>query len=717
MNERLLQVFAESGWNIDKISGVLAPYSEPLNAHLTEMVSSIVSGRSPVVLPRIDSDKLLHFYITGEDYQQVEEIFLCIKAYLGDSFTTYTPGTIRSSKDIFEKSVLDLYPSGFKRITIFKACSSHENKDNTYWVMSSLNLALEQYHQRPISNSSIKRPVGVILRHFFSAVQNQKGVDALRLLDELKNHQRLSPRNILSLEIQALVASRQWQQVLGHSKLDDLLKGTVPRRLQKVLLGSVGFSKNDSTNPTDYVIDELGQKLQVLYPLFALLPDLENDATSAEKWKLWAIGAVSLGRTVAVEQLPTCVSSDWVDDVKRWAGIASSVPKESSLPIQDYLEAEISNVSAASLLKESVQASFKDSQSIYSRLMDYPPKVIEGISESNVTIRFLWKNLQDMHGEHSEIDSWHHLFQALSSNCSEEQANSCLTLTIERSEYWPADGWRENDVMSDISGISDDIAQSALRDLLPILLNWLTERGKKLSSEVIEHLMILLVSDDQIAAEDLMLSADLILMLLNQAHSQDQYRSLIECVDQCWEKVRSPRAADSVLEVYETLVDYSCPDEGKRMQSWVGIQSSLIQFWMRLDDQQQKLCHDITQFVSGDISSLPPIDKLNSDVSRENVVDLHGKLLGIYTLTEGAGRRAQKMLTDYFPGLEIRLNHDKTATDALLSLAESADYFIFSSRSAAHQAFYPVSKKRKDLIYPQGKGTSSIVREFLNHVA
>jgi hypothetical protein len=717
MNEELQKVFAISGWNADKISGVVAPYPEPLNTHLSEMVSAIVSGRSPVVLPRIDSEKCLHFYITGEDSQQIEEIFLSIKAYLGRSFTTYTQATVSLSEDIFEKSILDLYPSGFMRVTIYKACSSDKNKDNAYWVMSSLNHALEQYHQRPISKFSIKRPVGVILRHFFSAVQNQKGIDALRFLDELKNHQRLSPRNILSLEIQALIAGGHWQQVLNHSKLDELLKVTVPRRLQKVLLGSVGFNKNDSTNPTDYVVKELSQRLQGLYPLFASPPDLENDAASAEKWKLWAIGAVSLGRTVAVEQLPNYVSSDWVDDLKRWAGITASLPKETPPSIQNYIEAEISAQSAARLLIESIQANFKDSQIIHSRLMEYPPEVIEGISKGNSSFREIWKNLQDMHGEQSEIDNWHHLFQSLGSNCSEEQARNCLILTIERSEYWSGDSWQEDGVMDDIGNISDDIAQGALRDLLPILLKWLADREKMLPSKVIEHLMILLVSDDQIAAEDLMLSAELLIMLLNQGHSQGQYCVLLECIDQCWEKTRSPRAVDSMLEIYETLIDFSCADEGKRVQSWIGIQSNLVLFWARLDDQQQQLCYEITQFVCGDISSLPTIKELNSDEVRENRADLNGKLLGIYTLTEGAGRRAQKMLMSYFPGLEIRLNHDKTATDALSTLVDSADYFVFSSRSAAHQAFYPISKKRKDLIYPQGKGTSSIVREFLNHVA
>ncbi len=91
-----------------------------------------------------------------------------------------------------------------------------------------------------------------------------------------------------------------------------------------------------------------------------------------------------------------------------------------------------------------------------------------------------------------------------------------------------------------------------------------------------------------------------------------------------------------------------------------------------------------------------------------------GKKLAIYTLTEGAGRRAKIILTGLFPQLDIRLNHDTSATDALLNLASTADYFIFASRSAAHQAFYPVTRKRNDILYPEGKGSSSIISAFIN---
>ena len=126
MNKQWLNLYAMSGWDKNKIDGTGTPYSEPLNTHLSQMMSTSVSGRMPVAIPRVDVNKELHFYLVGKDDQKAEEIFSTVKAYLGSSYTTCNPATNRSSEDAFEQAVLDLYPQGFKRIGIHRACSSHK---------------------------------------------------------------------------------------------------------------------------------------------------------------------------------------------------------------------------------------------------------------------------------------------------------------------------------------------------------------------------------------------------------------------------------------------------------------------------------------------------------------------------------------------------------------------------------------------------------------
>lgn len=102
-------------------------------------------------------------------------------------------------------------------------------------------------------------------------------------------------------------------------------------------------------------------------------------------------------------------------------------------------------------------------------------------------------------------------------------------------------------------------------------------------------------------------------------------------------------------------------------------------------------------------------------VKVENL-DLKGKKVGIYSLMEKAAKRAKKALEELYPGVNVVLNHDHTATSALTHLSKSAAYFVFTARSAKHQAFYPVTANRSDIIYPDGKGTMSIVRAFTNTV-
>ncbi len=712
MSSKWLDLYLHSGWDLQKLRGN-EPYPEPLNTNLLEMLDTSSAGKLPIVIPRMDGSKQLHFYLVGKDEQQLEEIYSVANAYLGCSYTKHTPIKHVSTEDSFEQLVLNLYPQGFRLISIYKSCSK-DDKNATHWVMTSLNKVINQYHLRPVSFTSIQRPIGVILRHFFIATKNHDGISALKLVDELRSRQRLSPRNILSLEIQALAAGSRWQQIFHHEKIGDLLKGTIPRRLQDVLLKGISADGNDSTIPNDYSIKLLSKRLETLSPLFSSLPDLGLDGSFVTRWKLWAIGAVSLGRTNAIEELPDSIDLDWVADLREWAGVeevVKQVTQSKKIGKAECLDADISIGSAVKLLSESLLADFQTNRQIYLKLADYPLSIMGGLSDINPSFSTIWEALKETHSDQVEIDNWNSVFQKLSGNCTAEESENLLQITVDLSEYWSADSWHEKEILKNIEGVSEDVAQCTLRGLLPVLLEWLERKERRIPSDAIEYFIYLLVSDEQIASDDLQICEDLLTMLLNQPHSKAEYINVLDCVEECWGKIKSLRSVDLILEVFEVLIDLPCADENKRLKSWLLVQATLVNLWGRLEKHQQQLCIEIAQYIVGDISALPVLPKAEQ-VKDKGKTNMGGKCLAIYTLLEGAGKRAKTILTTEFPGLEVIVNHDKTATDALLNLAKTADYFIFSSRSAAHQAFYPVSKKRKDLIYPEGKGTSSIVRAF-----
>jgi hypothetical protein len=133
---------------------------------------------------------------------------------------------------------------------------------------------------------------------------------------------------------------------------------------------------------------------------------------------------------------------------------------------------------------------------------------------------------------------------------------------------------------------------------------------------------------------------------------------------------------------------------------------------------------DILEALAKDYGCLNLLESLpacNNDDDKKNLaiaIKFKG-LIGIYTLTEGAGQRAKSILEKYFPGAQIETNKDHAATDRLVLLAKNADIFIFAWKSSKHQAYFCVKDARgsKEIIMPSGKGTASIVKSALDHIA
>ena len=96
---------------------------------------------------------------------------------------------------------------------------------------------------------------------------------------------------------------------------------------------------------------------------------------------------------------------------------------------------------------------------------------------------------------------------------------------------------------------------------------------------------------------------------------------------------------------------------------------------------------------------------------------LNGQVVGIYTLTESAGDRARKMLQEMFDGVDVEVNNDLVGSAKLKALSRRADWFIVATRSAKHAATEFIKEARpqgkKELLYPLGKGASSIVSVLL----
>jgi hypothetical protein len=78
------------------------------------------------------------------------------------------------------------------------------------------------------------------------------------------------------------------------------------------------------------------------------------------------------------------------------------------------------------------------------------------------------------------------------------------------------------------------------------------------------------------------------------------------------------------------------------------------------------------------------------------------------------------MIQQMFSGVEVHLTGDLVGSSSLKALSRRADWFLVATRSAKHAATEFIKESRPpgktELVYPVGKGASSIVGALLKAI-
>jgi hypothetical protein len=528
----------------------------------------------------------------------------------------------------------------------------------------------------------------------------------------------------LSLELQALAAASRWQDIVHHPKLPNLLIGRLPLRLTRILLRALGklglnqllITENISASSRDELI-ELCYPFSSLFmdvPLFEEHPSLDNE------WRLWGAGGAVFGNKNVFQKLPIFIDEIWLQNIAQWSGLelVNTHIVNESLELKDTiapLSTPLQGPEAVRVLLENAQqASQEEMQSIWDELQAMPGLWFAPLSELPI-LNSIWKDLQNRFSK-EQLGGWSSWFDRLSND-------ELISDVLEREAFnfcdnWPIESFKTDELLNVILSGSA-LGQATLRNTVPILMSWLYEREVTCSSMLWLELLELLALDPVINPALLSQAAQLTQCMLEQPFTANEYARMTDAIIMLWESNSGPEAYSGMLELMDVLLEAPCPQESLRRQVWQLIQDFAFKRWRQIKDP---LIRQLTQIIMREMLEVgeqgPEFDN-GKDPEKEGIgmvaalPDLKGKMLAVYTLTEGAARRAREILEANFDGLRIEINSDHTATPALCHLAKTADYFVFAARSAAHQAFYPITNSRKDIIYPYGKGASSIIREFM----
>lgn len=689
-------------------------YSTELKSVLLPLVDSALDGGWPIILPWCNS-KNWAFYATAQDERIMLELSITLTARLGSADVNPDRTIYRSASQgptcQSEEALLRHCPTGFIRIELLQ--EKQADKLAKMRVFAALKDVIMLFRQRPLLTRPQKRPFGRILSDFMLATNEKDYAASNDYLQELRENGQLSRRNLLLLELQRAGKWQNWDQLLNHPDLPDLIRGRIPSSLVRMLLAAYQhrYLGDDAHSYIQHTPQSLRPAFLALYPLFMQVPLLDSSEENLGYWQSWAVGVALAGEESLLTALPDQLKSGWLQGIQVWAGLKGiqSLANMNS----PSCEPPVSLQTLATLLQSSLAAKSDEISSYATLLQSVDSQLLEQ-AHSIPLLNALIESINALSGP--QISGWDHWFAKL---CSPDaDINSLLQMVALESEQWPAVSFHESTFVQILSQSLLPGVFPALRNAMPAFIEWLEKNELLLLSSTWLKWMDVLAMEQSVSHADVKLAALAAEHFLQGSVTLAEYQEFIVTLQLIVERAGSFKNLTTLGEMMELFLDAPVPDKDARTALWLDIQACAAGIWLRLAPPTRTIMRNLAIDVLGPgaDAAFPQDQPQSDDCELESLPNLAGKRVAIYTLTQGAARRARRMIEDLFQGIRVDVNHDHTATDKLVNLAKQVDYFIFTTASATHQALYAVTPHRRDLIYPEGKGASSIINAFVSHV-
>ena len=681
----------------------------PLQVCHLNSLAKARGGQFPYLLPMLERSpiggEVLSFYLCGKNSRHINEFRAVIGRHVNESFCHATFNDDDSVNSKHYALLESKFGGNFVKFSIPEDLSV-TNPDRQLWIYQQLLKATTRFSLKP--SVSLRRPktIGQLLSSFFSANKAQDARLCREIFEQILRTQNLNAYNVFHLQLQTLEVEEDWDSVLekimsSPSNFYILTEITFVIALRAISekIFSGGFYLDD------YEVEDLKISLNPMEPLFLNFPKFDVTVENQSIWRTWAIGLKIFGSDKHPSvQFGEKVGIPWFRELERWGSVKndSLVSNSQVIPSRESDDVEQLKI----LLISRAGKSDTELAGLKSEVMNFSDVVLEKVRSG--IFKDALNELVESDFTEIVIDNWCDLFtQASRDNISYGQ-QICLE---EKYTKWSLLAWNEEELCALLETL-DETEYEKVRVYFSALIEWVDQFEIPISASFLIFVMEHMCLDDLSSHTDLLLFTKIVKKLVVSTHSIEDYRKALECISYLWGDIESIYTVNESFSTIEDLLDVSCKDKSARLNLWMNFCGSYQQFWGKLDSVQRHTIRQLDFEFPGSVNVFPA----DIDVDEiETLVSVVGKKLAIATLTEGAGRRAKKSIEKLYPGLEIYLNHDKTNTDALSNLAKKCDYFIFSSKSAAHQAFFAVKNVRQEAInYPEGKGSSSIVRAFVD---
>jgi hypothetical protein len=702
----------------------------------------------PIVLPMYSSKGPLAWYGMAADEQMFSQLVDEIGSFIGPSYSD-SHGALSDMADNSEQE-----QSLKERFGIRVIKFSAQRPDDQSKIERALLLYQNLLVRRPSMPERSQRPFGKIRGDFDRALLAGNGSRAQVLLAELKASGRIDAGQQKCLEVRLLAGLGRQEELARNQPLIssvadlalptqtlvdviDALYETYIRPIEmNVDFGEVFATfKQHIFRPFGYSLfrDRKGIRLPTVLRSFLLFELVHSEPSTKRCGSiLSAYAQTGEGRALA----------------ERWCALL----KEEKEEVQPFIEPQTSLEMARRAIADedyvlACELSFDllPDYWAYSTLLrcgaeldsiDIIKNILEAVrgASSAVKSQFKPKDLDRLESlrlvseasSSEKLDSgWIGWAQAIQNGASLTTSVAILKESITK---WSVDEYAHDvkrcEILAQIIGNANGDQEAIYRDTFPFLVEFFVERPDQPSRTFIPiyaTIIKILGWSGALSSDELEIVSSITIALLISGPSQSIY---IECVDDLHEIIKSnnsPIHLDWALNTSELLALYPTQDRGEmRLRFFTEVISIVSAAPHRITEIQR----DILATLAKDygclnlLELLPSCDNEDASLVLALAQDFKG-LIGIYTLTEGAGQRAKNILEKYFPQARVETNKDHAATDRLVSLAKNADIFVFAWKSSKHQAYFCVKTARgeKEIIMPSGKGTASIVKSTLEHIS
>ena len=633
---------------------------------LLRQLHELNNDSAPYIWAKYGLGGSLIFYASAASRAEAFEMRESLQNFLGShaSFPIVEIVSSEMVRDKHEQSAFDIGCDCILRISAYTRAhvdswglnqAQDEFESSRHWLIRQLYEFKELWLKKPMMVKTTRLGLPLLLTEFFNCLELADRGGLQKALENIELTRELDRVNFHSLELLKFDALGEWSNIANHPHLRELLGASFTPAILKIFLRTIHSIYLQGIEEIEWF-------------------DQNDPVTITNLLKNW--------RSVFVRQ------------------ISSEISLETT-------EAMVWNLGQVLILDRTVLNGLDNLEAWAKRFRSWvgatdAGSIDHGSASSEESV------FEVVPGE---LNSW-----LLTIN---EDVSRGMSDLMSYGGVWVADKQTIQILDSAMRSLDDVDTSRVLRAALPSVLTIGLDESQLYTSDEIVSLAeaLAITSDHVIDRSDLLVAYMMVTLLVKRPVSRDCFSSFISALDVLIELNLSINSLDATVDLLEILYEAFPNEAGDFLRNvWLSKVLPIAKRHIaRLSSDSLLVIDDLSEMLFGeDAEKLVTVELVDTEFDYSSV----NISIGIYSLDEGSIERVCKYLRISFPSISIRTNSDKVATPALRNMVRDSDVVFFASGKAKHAAFFCVKSelKGKPLRYPEGNGSSSLLREISSYL-